>query len=385
MIQDSNSAVGAQPVLTMSKLGKLGRFGNQIFQYAFLRICAKQSGARAKCPPWIGTTLFGHEDPPVSGSLPPAVEEDSDQDGVLNHIPELIPWVEAVTGQKSSRISPDALATGITNVDLWGFFTIHTRYLAPHRDLFRSLYQPVPSLKSACEQTVSELRTKGKTLVGVHIRRGDYVKHAWNRFALVFPGSWYCEYLETLWPTLEDPILFVCSDDLDSVIGDFARLSPVTQNDLNWVPPNEMMDIALEAFLDFYLLSKCDIAVISNSTFSFAASMLNENGRMFIRPHWDFESKFIPFDPWDSAPLLLKPGTEGRLTRRLPEQFWTTYVTLGWWPMLQCLFLWAPLAFVIRCVVRCVLIHRGLGFAGILRLLCSTLGFRRAWASAASE
>ena len=39
------------PVVTMSSLGRLGRFGNQIFQYAFLRICANESGARVECPP----------------------------------------------------------------------------------------------------------------------------------------------------------------------------------------------------------------------------------------------------------------------------------------------------------------------------------------------
>ncbi|MDY6898004.1 MAG: hypothetical protein SWZ49_07980, partial [Cyanobacteriota bacterium] len=36
----------SEAVLTMSSIGKLGRFGNQIFQYAFLRICAEQSRAK---------------------------------------------------------------------------------------------------------------------------------------------------------------------------------------------------------------------------------------------------------------------------------------------------------------------------------------------------
>ena len=31
----------SEPVLTMSSIGKLGRFGNQLFQYAILRICAE--------------------------------------------------------------------------------------------------------------------------------------------------------------------------------------------------------------------------------------------------------------------------------------------------------------------------------------------------------
>ena len=62
-----NDSIGDDsPVLTMSSIGQLGRFANQLFQYAFLRICAQQSGARIECPAWIGQTLFGHQDAPIS-------------------------------------------------------------------------------------------------------------------------------------------------------------------------------------------------------------------------------------------------------------------------------------------------------------------------------
>jgi hypothetical protein len=42
----NNPLDGDRPVLTMSLIGQLGRFAKQLFQYAFLRICAEQSGAR---------------------------------------------------------------------------------------------------------------------------------------------------------------------------------------------------------------------------------------------------------------------------------------------------------------------------------------------------
>lgn len=65
-ISIDSTATSSEPVLTMSSLGQLGRFGNQLFQYAFLRICARNSGARVECPPWIGQTLFGHKDALIS-------------------------------------------------------------------------------------------------------------------------------------------------------------------------------------------------------------------------------------------------------------------------------------------------------------------------------
>ncbi|MEL7034857.1 MAG: alpha-1,2-fucosyltransferase [Cyanobacteria bacterium J06592_8] len=178
-----------QPVLTMSSLGKLGRFGNQLFQYTFLRICAEKSGARVECPPWIGQTLFGHNDPPISKRLPPAIERSDMGKNLFDFIPEFIPYLEKLADAKSWRISSEALDCGLSNVDLWGFFQFHTRYFKPHQQYFRSLFQPVSDLKSALEDGLNLLRSKGKTIVCVHIRRGDYIKQPRTRFTLVFPSK----------------------------------------------------------------------------------------------------------------------------------------------------------------------------------------------------
>jgi len=45
--------------------------------------------------------------------------------------------------------------------------------------------------------------------------------------------------------------------------------------------------------------------IISNSSLSFAAAMLNKNANIFLRPHSQ-NDRFIPFDPWNSHVLLPK-------------------------------------------------------------------------------
>jgi hypothetical protein len=129
--------------------------------------------------------------------------------------------------------------------------------------------------------------------VGLHLRRGDFGDAPyWPA-----PNEWYLEYLRELWPTLEHPVLFIASDESEKVIEDFAEYSPVTCEDLG---------LSLDGapfYPDFYLLSQCDILAISNSTFSFAAAMLNERATIFRRP--DFKQKMlIAFDPWKSHPIL---------------------------------------------------------------------------------
>jgi hypothetical protein len=176
-----------QPVLTMSSIGQLGRFGNQLFQYAFLRLCAEKSGARVECPAWVGQTLFGHQDPTISKRLPPAIERKDEEENLFDVIPEFIPYIEKLANAKSSWVGGEALNTGLVNVDLWGFFQFHTRYFKPHQQYFHSLFQPVDNLKIALEDGLNTLRSKGSTIVGVHIRRSDYLKEPRMGFTLVFP------------------------------------------------------------------------------------------------------------------------------------------------------------------------------------------------------
>ncbi len=171
-----DTIIDDRPVLTMSSLGKLGRFGNQLFQYAFLRICAKQSGARVECSPWIGQNLFGHNDATISTRLPPAVELKDAEESLFDIIPEFIPYIEKIADKKSCRVGAYSLNSGLANVDLWGFFQFHTRYFKPHQEYFCSLFQPVDELKLTLEDGLNILRSKGKTIVGIHIRRSDYIK-----------------------------------------------------------------------------------------------------------------------------------------------------------------------------------------------------------------
>jgi len=247
-----------QPVLSMSSIGKLGRFGNQLFQYAFLRICAEKSGAKVECPPWIGQTLFGHDDAPISKRLPPAIELLDVGKSLFDVIPEFIPFLEKLADAKSSRVGSEALENGLANVDIWGFFQFHTRYLKPHQQYFRSLFQPVNDLESALNDGLNILRSKGKTIVGIHIRRGDYIKEPRVGFTLVFPTKWYCEWLDGIWEKLEDPVLLLCSDELDSIIYDFDKFSPVTTKDLKIQLPEKLKDLDVEFYTVFFysLLAK---------------------------------------------------------------------------------------------------------------------------------
>jgi FkbM family methyltransferase len=269
-----------KPVITSSVLGmeNMGRLGNQIFLYGFLKIYAQEHNLRVETPAWIGQYLFGHSNPPISRSLP-------------------------IVGEESQpyKLSDSAILNApepLKNVDFHGYFQFHTQYHARHKEYFSSLFKPVAEVEAKMAEAMNRLRAKGKTIVGLHLRRGDYKSvHTVVPYLTVAPSGWYKEWLNGFWETLDEPVLFIASDEIEDVVADFAEYHPITVKDLGVELPEAPF------YPDFYILSQCDVLAISNSTFSFAAAMLNERCKFFFRPHL-LEEKLIAFDPWNSEPLL---------------------------------------------------------------------------------
>ncbi|MEG4583368.1 FkbM family methyltransferase [Microcoleus sp. MON1_C5] len=269
-----------KPAITSSVLGmeNMGRLGNQIFLYAFLRTYAREHNLRVETPAWIGQYLFGHNDAPISQPLPLVGEQ-----------------------AQPYKLSESAILNApepLKNVDFQGYFQFHTQYHAQHKEYFQSLFQPVPEVEAKLIEALNRLRSKGKTVVGLHLRRGDYRSvHTVLPYLTVAPSGWYKEWLDGLWETLDEPVLFIASDEIETVVSNFAEYAPITVKDLGVEMPEAPF------YPDFYILSQCDVLATSNSTFSFAAAMLNERCKFFFRPNL-LTQKMIAFDPWNSEPLL---------------------------------------------------------------------------------
>jgi hypothetical protein len=219
--------------------------------------------------------LFGLDDPPISRQWPEFVE-------LYDKDPE--------------RMVVPRLCEPLRNVDFTGYFQYPTRYYAPQRDYIRQLFTPVPAVQRPLDSAVTDLRRQGRTLVALHIRRGDYG----YRYYYLTPLAWYLRWLEVHWPRWDNPVLFVASDEPQRVLPALAAYCPVTTEDLGL-----RLDSA-PYYADFYLLSRADVMVIPNSTFSFAAAMMNDNLRAAYRSHLSEpldDPPFRSFDPWNANVL----------------------------------------------------------------------------------
>lgn len=352
-------------VVTMTALGELGRFGNQVMQYIFLKCYAAAHGVKEiQVPGWVGAGLFGLTDRPVQRAFP-AIAEFRDTKANSTFTTDLIDYVKhSKHGRGVSELTPDALRDGHSeipvNVDIWGWFQWHTSHYAPFKDIILETFTPVEELHAHCARIFDERvrfrNGKHHTVVGLHLRLGDYQSIAASSFGYRVPTSWYLEWLAKIWCTLQNPILFIASDNLNAVLNDFADYSPETADSIGMKVPTSMKSLKAGFFPDWFGLTQCDVLAISNSTFSFSACMLNRiPGATFYRAH--FRDRMILFDPWNAEPIIHRDTTKAGIAKTL-ETLQIAYDTQGSRGLVRSLFYELPYYGVRAAIMKAVLWRR---------------------------
>lgn len=259
-------ARGDRPWLSMASLGNYGRFAQTVNEYVAVRLYAESYGMEFLTPDWVGHAFFDLDDP----RLDPAV------------LPEFQGWLRC--RKEFAEGFAERVADPLCNRDLFlGGSPVDAMVKARQADIL-SWLTPRSCWDRFLEPPVEMLRRRGRTLVAVHIRQTDW----WNQDYT--PLSLYLDWLDGLWPTLEDPVLFVATDE-PKVVPEFARFSPVTKDDfpIRWE--------GLDYLQDFHVLTRSDILAISTGSFAATAAALNPSPRLLLRPS-PGNAALESFDPW---------------------------------------------------------------------------------------
>jgi len=228
-------------IVQISCLGKFGRTGNQLFQYAFARTYAEILGAALETPPWFGQVLFGLNDAPLSCCKPSCPE------GHLKNVP------------------PETFST---NVDLFGYFqtsytsgfvsTSKAREWFTLKPEFKQMFPKSPDYYAAC-----------------HLRQGDYLSLYSGTFCNIDKNC----YLRAIQKNTPDaPIVWVEENKAVQT----TKVPP----ELAWLP-------------DFMTLYNSDILYRANSTFSLWAGILGQVPKIFSP---NVEDKYGPHDDVEFEP-----------------------------------------------------------------------------------
>ena len=317
-------------IISMESLGKHGRWGNTIFQYIYLRVFADIHNFKVETPNWLGQLFFKINAPPL-----PIRKDIVLLDNVSLIFRRSYPWSPGDYHRARSKsiindrkglpyvlnhplLSPQMKRfITFTQFDIEGLFIINTRYYADFKEKIRDFFKLNDEMRKLCDEAVERLNKKGSKIIGVHLRKGDFRKISLIKHGFEFdaPIHWYTSWLDTIWSKFKDPVLLLCSDSPD-IKRAFLKYKPITTADfasdiidtLRMIKSVDKLEVNRDAsfFLDWYLLTQCHAMAISNSTFSFSASMMNRKAKIFMRPCLT-KKRLAQYAPWNSEPVLFPP------------------------------------------------------------------------------
>ncbi len=268
-------------MISFKKLGEYGRFGNQLFQYAFLRTQAKKLGVRFYCPAWLGEKVFllDDESEKVSNEeVAFSYQEDPYQHG-FNQSVNTIQDRTDVEGYFQS----------------WKFFNKDdvARWFIFNEDLFKGVREKYASIDfNKC--------------IALHVRLGDYAE---GSLMFYTPTP---QYFKDACKLLGQGRVVVFSEDVTKVkqyLGDMPK-------DTVFIEGNKDYE-------DFYLMTLCRDNVISPSSFSWWAAYLNKNPekRVIMPKYW-----YIPFSRVINNDLRVEGWVQIKGHNILKDNYYYRYI-----------------------------------------------------------
>jgi hypothetical protein len=220
-------------VISFPSLGRRGRLGNQLFQYAFLRSTAQRLGTRFHCPEWMGDRVFHLNDADERAEARPLAKRYRQSRTDVGFDP------------RARRIEDDT--------EISGFFQSARNFDEP---VVRRWYR-------FRDEAVAEVAARFAHLdlsdsVGLHLRFGD--KRSDLRFYLPRPRY----YLDALARLPRRSHILVFSDDPARSLEYLPRL-----------PAHALFVTGNEPYEDLCLMSRCRDFVSSPSTLSWWGAWLN--------------------------------------------------------------------------------------------------------------
>lgn len=129
--------------------------------------------------------------------------------------------------------------------------------------------------------------------VGIHVRRGDYLKKA--RYRGVCDLEYYTRAIQQVLQEIRQPHFYFFSNDMEWCKENLTPL--LSQDKYTFVDWNK----GTESYIDMQLMTQCKSLIIANSSFSWWAAYLNKRAELIIAPKIWFNTTppiKIQLDSW---------------------------------------------------------------------------------------
>lgn len=268
----------------------LGGLGNQMFQYAFyIALCQRHTDEEIKIDlnSFRGYRLHNGFEVERIFRLPPAPRS-----SIADLLKLAWPYLHYRLWQLGSRVLPQRSSMCVEARNMaycpqvfddegdtyYDGYWQDDRYFAEAIDEVKRAFS-FPPFADVRNIEIAQVIQSSHS-VGIHIRRGDYLKH--KKYAGTCPASYYDAALQTiLRQHTVDNIYVFCNDR--TWYG--THIAPLLQDyDVTYVDWNLRQD----SYRDMQLMSLCQHLIIANSTFSWWAAKLHQrdNGTIVAPKRW---------------------------------------------------------------------------------------------------
>lgn len=188
-----------------------------------------------------------------------------------------LPWInvfhKTIADPVWEEIKFDTLEKKVYLKGYW----IFPNYFISHLDFFREKFRLKEAYRTELFNNVKYFIVS-RNCVSIHIRRGDYLAGGYNQMFCSLQPVYFQNAIRKMEEQLTNPVFLVFSDD---VLWAKENIS---------FPANTyfIADFGItEDYMEFDLMRCCNHNIISNSTFSWWAALLNENKyKHVIQPVW---------------------------------------------------------------------------------------------------
>ena len=244
-------------MLSINRLGNLGRLANQMFQYASIKGIASNRGYGFSIPP---KDAFGAQDELVSQS------DVTIYDVFENVGNNIIGFQKNQTlWERMHHFDEELFVNCPDNVDLVGYFQTE-KYFKHIEKQIRKDFTFKDEIKDECDDLIKQFTNP----IALHIRRGDFIWNNKNHPPLSL--DYYKSALE-LFDSDREVIIF--SDDTE-----WCKEQELFADDRFAVAEGG------DQFYDLCLMSMCDDFIIANSTFSWWGAWLGNRGKVVAPKQW---------------------------------------------------------------------------------------------------
>lgn len=266
-------------MIGFNHLGRLGRLGNQMFQFAALKGIAKNRGFEF-CIPYYSEEVNDGIGNMLKTELFNAFDIKVDNISSINAPIEKEPHFHFSTDHFNN--CPD-------NVSLFGFYQTE-KYFKHIEDEIRRDFEFKDEIKTPCLEIFNSLEIKDP--IALHIRRGDYTYNS-DRHPVV-PLEYYKKALENFDKSRE---VIIFSDDTK-----WCKEQDIFSDD------RFLVSEGTDTYHDLCLMSMCSDFIIGNSSFSWWGAWIANTGSVYYPSIW-----FGPALNHDLKDLFLEHWTKVEL------------------------------------------------------------------------